>query len=87
MACRRSAPGQIVAHADLVPVTDDRRSGQGKHQAVGEFEPPLIAVEHRRPAADTAVKSCMSGSGPTPRTSLRCSSSGGQIELVMIAQE
>src|SRR5438105_15454061 len=47
---------EIVAHADLVAVADDRRPRQGEQQAVGEFEPPLIAVEHRREAAaDAAV--------------------------------
>src|SRR5437763_8184239 len=47
---------EIVAHADLVAVADNRRPRQCEQQAVGEFEPPLIAVEHRREAAaDAAV--------------------------------
>src|SRR5438046_9860354 len=47
---------EIVAHADLVAVPDDRRPGQCEQQAVGEFEPPLVAIEPRREAAaDAAV--------------------------------
>src|ERR1700730_2959289 len=46
---------QIVTHAEFITVTDHRRPGQREHQAVGEFKPSLIAVEHRRQAAANAT--------------------------------
>ena len=38
---------EIVAHAELITVANHRRPRQREHQAVGQFEPTTIAVEHR----------------------------------------
>ena len=81
---------EIVAHADLVAVPDDRRPGQCEQQAVGEFEPPLIAVEHRREAAaDAAVVELhllLWAKGGEHNLSFFLGQAS-EIELVVIAQE
>ena len=47
---------EIVSHADLVPIAENRRAGKRKHQTIGEFDPPAVAVEHWREAApDSAI--------------------------------
>ena len=46
----------VVAHADLVAVIDDRRAGKRKQQAVQQLDPPAVVVHQRRqPAADADV--------------------------------
>ena len=37
---------QIVAHAEFVAVAENRRTGQREHQAVGQLQPPTVAIEH-----------------------------------------
>ena len=46
----------VVAHADLVPVVDDRRAGQREQEAVHQLDPaPVVAEQRREPPADTEV--------------------------------
>ena len=47
---------EIVSHAELIAIAKDRRAGKSEHQAVGEFDAPAVAVEHRsEPAPDAAL--------------------------------
>ena len=81
---------EIVAHRDLVAVADDRRPRQRAHQAVGQFEPPPVAAQHRRqPAADAAVVELHALVG-TERLEHGLALRLGQpaeIEFVVVAQE
>src|ERR1700693_6520808 len=80
---------QIVAHADLVAIADDRSPGQRKQQAVGQFETPLIAVEHRREtAADAAVVGLDGRTRPERSEHLLPLLIGqpAEIELIVVAQ-
>ena len=46
----------VVAHAELVAVIDDRRAGQRHQQAVHQLDAPAAVLHQRRqPAADAAV--------------------------------
>src|SRR5258706_11268474 len=47
---------QIVAHAELVAISDDRRPGEREHEAVGELEAAPISGQHRgQPPAYASV--------------------------------
>ena len=47
---------EIVAHPDLIAITDHGCPRQRAHQAVCEFEAPPVATEHRgEPAPDAPV--------------------------------
>src|SRR5438034_8661764 len=47
---------EIIPHADLVAITNDRRSGQCEHQTVGELDAAPVPVEHgREPASNAAL--------------------------------
>src|SRR5262249_59143925 len=56
---------QIVAHAELVAVAENWRAGQRENQAVGELQPPAVAIEHRsEPPANTAPAELHPGMRP-----------------------
>src|SRR5207249_12152403 len=42
---------QVLSHADLVAVAQDRRAGQGEEEAVGQLQPATISPQHRRQPA------------------------------------
>ena len=81
---------EIVAHAELVAIADHGRPRQRAHQAVGQFEPPLVAAQHRRePAADAAIVKLHVLVG-AERLEHGCALRLGEpaeIELVVVAQE
>jgi hypothetical protein len=47
--------GEVVAHADLIPVVEDGCPWQREHEAVGELETLALAEHRRQPPADAAV--------------------------------
>ena len=69
--CRAPA-AEVVAHADLLAVADDRRAGQGEHQAVRQLQAAPVAAQHRREAAaDAAVVQLHARVGPERREDRR----------------
>ncbi len=83
------AQKEVVAHADLVAVVDDRRARHGEQQAVHEFDALAVVLEQRRePAADAEIEARARVGGVrlvhvvalTARDHL-------EGELVMVAQE
>ena len=47
---------KIIAHADLIAVADHGRARQCEQEAIGQFQPAAITIEHgRKPASDAAV--------------------------------
>ena len=47
----------VVAHADLVPVVDDRRARQGEEETVQELDAgPVVLEQGRQPAPDADVE-------------------------------
>ena len=47
----------VVAHADLVAVVDDRRPREGEQQAVEELDPgPVVLEQRRQPSPDADVE-------------------------------
>ena len=81
---------EIVAHPDFVAVADHGCPRQRAHQAVGEFEPPPVAAQHRRqPATDAPVVELHVLVGAEVfehHVALRLGQAA-KIELVVIAQE
>src|SRR5215831_11182011 len=81
---------QIVAHAELVAVAENRRAWQRKHQAVGELQPPAVAIEHwSEPSTNTAVVKLHLALRSERRKHLLPLpfAESAQVELVMIAQK
>ncbi len=81
---------EIVAHAEFVAVPDHRRTRQRAHQAVGEFDAPPVAAEHRRQpppyAAVVQLHALVGSKGFEYRITLRLGQAA-EIEFVVIAQE
>ena len=81
---------EIVAHRDFIAVADHRRPRQRAHQAIGQFQPPPVASQHRRqPAANAAVVELHALVG-TERLEHSLALRLGQpaeVEFVMVAQE
>ena len=48
------AEEDVVAHADLVAVVEDRRAGQREQQAVHQLDAPAVVAQQRRQAAPDA---------------------------------
>src|SRR5262249_27516707 len=81
---------QIVAHAELIAITEHRRSRQREHEAVGKLDPAPVAAEHgRQPTANAPVVELSVGVR-TERVehglALRFAGTA-KVELVMNSQE
>src|SRR6185312_14116090 len=81
---------QIVAHAELIPVTNHRRSGEREHEAVRKLDAASVARQHRcEPAANPTPVQLHAGvwaelledSGSLRR------GEATQVQLVVVAQE
>ena len=79
----------VVAHADLVAVVDDRRAGEGKEQAVHQMDAAAMVLHQRRePAADAEVDARLRvGSVGPPHVVAVLIRDHLQGQLVVIAQE
>jgi hypothetical protein len=82
--------GEVIAHAELVAVVDDRRAGQAEHQAEGQLDAPAVAVRHwRQPASDATLieahvgvrRKCLVAFGALMFPE------AAEIQLVVVAQE
>src|SRR5688500_4683848 len=45
----------VIAHADLIAVSQDGGPGEGEEQAVGQLYPPLITAQHGGQASTDAT--------------------------------
>ncbi|VCU07348.1 hypothetical protein RHODGE_RHODGE_00450 [Rhodoplanes serenus] len=79
----------VVAHADLVAVVDDRGAGQGQEQAVHQLDLAAIVVHQRRQAAPDAEIDAGARIGRIGRPQIVALGVGHhfQRQLVVIAQE
>ena len=81
---------EVIAHAEFVAIANDGSAGQGEQEAVGEFQPFAVALEHRRePAADAAVVELHVRLRPERSEHLLALAfaEAAEVELVMITQE
>ena len=82
--------GKIIPHADFIAIAQNGRAGQRQHDAVGQFQPPAVAAQHRgEPAPDAAPVKLHVRLRPKllehGLTLLLAQPS--QVQLVMVAQE
>jgi hypothetical protein len=81
---------EIVSHAELVSIADDRSPRQGEHQAVRKLEAPPVTVEHRRKTpADAAIIELhlLRWAERVEYLLALLLGKAAEIELIMIAQE
>src|SRR6185503_10856867 len=81
---------EIVAHCNLIAVSDHRRARQREHQAVGKLEPAAIALQHwRKTTADPTVIELHFLVGAERVEHIRSLRGGepAEIQLVVITQE
>src|SRR6202012_852655 len=81
---------KIVPHSNLVAITNDGSTGQGHHQAVGQFQPAAISLQHgRQPAANSTIVKLhllLRTESSENRLALLLGKAS-EIEFIVIAQE
>ena len=79
----------VVAHADLVAVVDDRRARHGEQQAVHQLDAAAVALQQRREAAADAEIDARAPVGGVGLPEIVALGVGHHFErqLVVVAQE